>query len=173
MKQQLSTWTSNGNLIVKRMTDYQILKFLHFLGFAFLFGTGLGTAFFMFMVGRSKNIGAIKITTKLVILADWIFTAPAVVIQPITGVLLMQQVSYSFSSAWFIAVSLLYLFVGICWLPVVYIQYRLYGIANSLEANQPLPTEFQFWFRIWQFLGYPAFTAMLAILFLMVSKPWL
>ena len=153
------------------MTSYLLLKMLHILSAIVVMGTGAGIAFFMFMANRSANVAAIAVTARHVVLADWLFTAPAVVMQLVTGILLMQTLGYSFSSMWFLTVIGLFVFIGICWLPVVVIQYRLKALADSALTSGVLDPKFKKMMRIWTALGVPAFIAILAILWLMVFKP--
>lgn len=156
------------------MDSYLLLKLIHILSAVVITGTGAGIAFFMFMASRSNNPQAIYTTTKHVVLGDWIFTAPAVVTQLITGILLMIKLNYSFSSEWFYWVLGLFILIGVCWLPVVRIQYRLRELAKaSVEADHDQPNpEFKKLMRIWTLLGIPAFTAILIIFWLMVFKPF-
>ena len=155
------------------MDSYLLLKLIHILSAVIVTGTGAGIAFFMFMANRSNDPRAIYVTAKTVILGDWIFTTPAVITQIITGVLLMNKLNYSFSSIWFYWVIGLFGFIGICWFPVVRIQYRLKQLAEqSLQSNHLNP-EFKRLMRIWTLLGIPAFTAILVIFWLMVYKPFL
>ncbi|WP_426357227.1 DUF2269 family protein [Pseudocolwellia sp. HL-MZ19] len=154
------------------MEYYLLIKLIHILAAVVLTGTGAGIAFFMFMANRSNNPQAIYITAKHVILADWVFTTPAVITQIITGVYLMNIQGYSFSALWFYWVVGLFVFIGICWLPVLRIQYKLLELAkNSLDLNQVTP-EFKSLMRTWTLLGIPAFIAILAIFWLMVFKPF-
>jgi uncharacterized membrane protein len=67
---------------------YLLLKCAHVVSAALLFGTGLGTAFHGWMAHRSGDGAAIAVVARTVVLADWLFTAPAVVAQPVTGVAL-------------------------------------------------------------------------------------
>jgi len=135
-------------------------------------GTGSGIAFFMLMAHRSGNAEFIARTAGVVVLADMIFTATAVVLQPITGYLLMRQTGVTFAESW-IAVSLaLYLVAGGFWLPVVWIQARLRDLARvAADSMMPLPASYHRLFRIWFLFGLPGFGAVLAILFLMIAKP--
>jgi uncharacterized membrane protein len=154
------------------MEYYLILKFIHILAAVVVTGTGAGIAFFMFMANRSNNPQAIYITTKHVILGDWIFTTPAVITQTITGILLMNMQGYSFSAPWFYWVVGLFAFIGICWLPVLRIQYKLRELAKiSVNSNQVTP-EFKSLMKTWTLLGIPAFTAIIGIFWLMVFKPF-
>lgn len=153
------------------MDSYLWLKLLHLLSAVVLTGTGAGIAFFMFMANRSNNAQAIYITTKQVVLGDWLFTAPAVVIQLVTGLLLMKQLGYSFTSPWFMWVIGLFIFIGLCWLPVVGIQYRLRKLAEESLNNDSSLEKFKRLMRIWTLLGIPAFSAILIIFWLMVFKP--
>ena len=153
------------------LDSYFLLRLVHILSAVIVTGTGAGIAFFMFMAHRSSNVQAIAVTTRHVVLADWIFTAPAVLVQFVTGVLLMNRLGYSFSSSWFIAVITLFVFIGACWIPVVLLQYKLRKLADaSLEADV-LPSDFNKLMNWWTALGIPAFIAILGIFTLMVFKP--
>jgi uncharacterized membrane protein len=151
------------------ITVYEILKVLHVLGTVLLFGTGMGTAFFLLMAYRSRDFDAIRVTTRHVVIADWLFTAPAVVVQPITGALLMSQLGYRYDSLWFAMVIALYVVTGLCWLPVVAIQYRLRNIVSSGASYAALPAEFHRLMKTWFALGIPAFASVLAIVVLMIT----
>jgi len=154
------------------MEYYLTLKLIHILAAVVVTGTGAGIAFFMFMANRSNNSQAIYVTTQHVILGDWVFTTPAVITQIITGVYLMNMQGYSFSAPWFYWVMGLFTFIGVCWLPVLRIQYKLRELAKtSLDSNQVTP-EFKSLMKTWTLLGIPAFTAILAIFWLMVFKPF-
>lgn len=152
------------------MTTYFILKFVHIITATFLFGTGIGIAFFMFMTYLGGNPATLKQITRYVILADWIFTAPSVVLQPITGIALMWLLHYPFNSLWFALVMGLYLLTGCCWVPVVVIQYHLRNQAAALQEAAPLPTAFHHLMKWWIGLGIPAFIAVLTIFWLMTTK---
>jgi uncharacterized membrane protein len=142
------------------------------VGATVILGTGSGIAFFMLMAHRSGNAEFIARTAGVVVLADMIFTATAVILQPITGYLLMRQTGITFAESW-IAVSLaLYLVAGAFWLPVVWIQARLRDLARAAaDGMMPLPASYHRLFRIWFLFGFPGFGAMLVILFLMIAKP--
>lgn len=152
---------------------YLVLKFAHILSGAVLFGTGLGIAYFMWMAHRSRNLDALRVITRKVILADWLFTATSVVLQPVTGIALMLQAGWSFTSMWFLWVSALYLLAGACWIPVVVLQYRIAAFAAAAPAYDALPDAYHRAFRVWSVLGVPAFGAVLALYALMVFKPGL
>lgn len=155
------------------MLDYAFLKTLHIISATLLFGTGLGTFFFMIRACRSGNIEAIRVTAATVVIADTCFTAPAVVVQFVTGLALMHLLNISLWSTWFLVVIGLFCFVGALWLPVVAIQLRLRNILAHHPAHLPLPATFQRQVRYWEALGYPAFSTMLVIFALMVYKPWI
>lgn len=154
------------------MTSYLVLKMLHILSAIVVMGTGAGIAFFMFMVSRTSNVAAIAVTARHVVLADWLFTTPAVALQFITGVLLMLKLGYSFTSMWFFTVIALFVFIGVCWLPVIAIQYRLRELAESSLAAGVLEPGFNKIMRLWTALGIPAFIAIMLILWLMIFKPF-
>lgn len=153
------------------MDSYLWLKLVHVLAAVVVAGTGTGIAFFMFMAARSQNHQAIALTAKHVVLADWLFTTPAVIIQFITGVLLMLKLGYGFTSSWFLVVISLFLFIGVCWLPVVVIQYRLKALAERALLDNRVSDEFRRLMRWWTALGVPAFAAIVVIFYLMVFKP--
>ena len=153
------------------MDNYLVLKYIHIVCAIVLAGTGAGIAFFMLMASRSKNIPVIAHTARVVVLADWIFTTPAVVGQLITGSLLMQRLQYSFSAPWFMCVASLFVFIGCCWVPVVFIQYRLNRLAKDAEKTGVLSEEFYRAMKYWIALGIPAFCGILFMLWLMIFKP--
>jgi uncharacterized membrane protein len=152
------------------VTGYEIVKVLHILGTVLIFGTGLGTAFFLLMAYRSRNLDAIRVTARHVVIADWLFTAPAVVAQPITGALLMRMIGVPYDSTWFVLVALLFVFTGCCWIPVVFIQYRLRDMARAAMSYDALPAQFHRLIRWWMRLGVPAFSAVMVIVVLMVGR---
>lgn len=154
------------------MDNYLLLKLLHILSATVLMGTGAGIAFFMLMASRSENFAAISLTAKHVILADWVFTTPAVLVQCITGVMLMQILGYSYSSIWFFWVASVFTLIGLCWLPVIYIQYRLKQCAETVLEDESALTHFRRWMGLWVMLGIPAFLAMLVVFWLMIFKPF-
>jgi uncharacterized membrane protein len=148
------------------------LRLLHILGATVLFGTGLGIAFFMLMAHRTRDPALIAHTARIVVIADAAFIATAVVIQPVTGLLQARLIGFSLEEPW-LAISLgLYLLVGACWLPVVWIQIRLRNLAaTAARDGTPLPPLYHRLFRIWFALGWPAFAGVIAIFALMVWKP--
>jgi len=148
------------------MSVYLWIKLVHILSATILFGTGLGTAFFMLKAYLSKNDQAMRITTNTVVMADWMFTTPAVVIQFATGLWLTRALNIPFDSWWFVAVVSLYALVGICWIPVVWIQIRI----RNLIANGEGRDSYQKLMRIWVALGVPAFCGVILIFYLMVSR---
>jgi uncharacterized membrane protein len=154
--------------------DVTLLKLIHIISSTVLFGTGLGTAFHGLASNLRGDLRGIVVANKNVVLADWLFTSPAVVIQPATGVALALEEGWPLDSRWILASVALYIFVGACWLPVVWLQMRMAKIAEAcLETGAPLPAEYRRYFRWWFALGWPAFIAMLAIFWLMVAKPQL
>jgi uncharacterized membrane protein len=154
------------------LDSYFVLKLIHVLSATLLFGTGLGTAFFMWMAHRSGNVAAIAVTAGHVVLADFVFTTPAAIAQPITGFLLLQRVGYPLSLPWLALAIALYVVAGLCWLPVVWIQMRVRDLACAAHARgEPLPESYYRHMRLWFVLGWPAFLAVLAVFGLMVFKP--
>jgi uncharacterized membrane protein len=150
---------------------YLSLKTLHILSMVLLFGTGLGSAFYKWMADRSGNVAHIAVTNRHVVLADWLFTTPTVLLQPISGLAMVYLAGYSLSTDW-IAISLaLYVFAGVCWLPVVWLQIRMRQISTEAAATQTeLPQLYWRLARYWFLLGLPAFTAMVLVVALMVFK---
>ncbi|MEX2033683.1 MAG: DUF2269 domain-containing protein [Xanthobacteraceae bacterium] len=151
---------------------YLLLKLVHVIGSAVLFGTGLGIAFFMVMAHRSGDPAAIAHTARIVVIADALFTATAVVVQPLTGWAMAAMVGYSTYHFWINATLVLYVFVGLCWLPAVWIQLRLRDLsAAAARDGTALPARYHSYFRLWFALGWPAFAGVLAIFVLMIWKP--
>ena len=154
------------------MNAYLLIKTVHIITATVLFGTGLGIAFFMF---RSRYTGCLQekfFAIRTTVLADCIFTAPAAVLQPATGAWLIWDAGLPWTDGWLLASYVLYAVAAVCWLPVVAIQIRLKRIvAACLSSGKPLPGEYHRLFRVWFVLGWPAFTGLVAVFFLMVAKP--
>jgi uncharacterized membrane protein len=149
-----------------------LLRFVHVIGATVLFGTGLGIAFFMVMANRTRDPAKIAHVAATVVVADMAFTAAAVILQPITGALLAQEIGWPLSEGWIVLSLALYVVTGLFWLPVVAIQVRLRNLARQAAAEQkPLPQAYHRLFRIWFACGFPAFVAVLAIFWLMLTKP--
>lgn len=154
------------------MNVYTVLKAVHVVSSTVLFGTGLGTAFFKWAVDRSRNLSAIRVVSERVVLADWVFTSPAIVIQAVTGILLARLMGYPLSQGWVAYAIGLYCLAGLCWLPVVWLQMQMRDLARAAE-NQGTPLSYQYWIyaRVWLWLGVPAFSALVVVFWLMVAKP--
>ena len=148
------------------MDSYSLIKLIHIISASILFGTGIGTAFFMLRAHLSGNREAMAVTTRNVVLADWIFITPAVVIQATTGLWLTFQLSIPLGSVWFIAVVSLFAVMGICWIPVVQIQIRI----RNIIANGGGMADYQKLMQTWVALGVPAFISILILYVLMVTK---
>lgn len=154
------------------MTHYLILKWIHIVSSVLLVGTGFGSAFYMFFVNKSKNLEAQAIVSRLVCRADWWFTTPTVILQPITGIAMATIAGWPLTTPWIIISLVLYVFAGVCWLPVVWIQLKMAKLAQiALQNKTALPPEYWKLAKIWEWLGYPAFIAMVVIFYLMVNKP--
>ena len=154
------------------MSWYLILKTIHILSSTLLFGTGLGTAFHGWMAQRSRDVRAISVVGRNVVLAEWIFTAPAVVVQPVTGVALALNAGFPLTSGWLVLAIVLYGVVGACWLPVVRLQIRMHQLVKqALAADTPLPPVYYRYARWWFILGWPAFLCVIVIFYLMIAKP--
>lgn len=154
------------------MELFLTLRLVHILSAAVLFGTGLGIAFFMLLAVRGGDVAHIARTGRHVVLADAIFTAVAVIVQPISGIWLALIVGYPMMSKWLFCTYILYGIAAAAWLPVVWIQMRLAKLAEVATSNgTPLDAEFHRLFRIWFWLGWPGFLSVFGIYILMVFKP--
>jgi uncharacterized membrane protein len=151
---------------------YLTLKLIHVLGGAVLFGTGLGIAYFMWMANRTGDPVAIANISRIVVIADALFIATAVVVQPLTGWAMMLLSGFSLFHWWIKATLVLYVLVGLCWLPVVWIQIRMRDLAAAAaRRGTPLPPRYHALYKIWFILGWPAFIGVIAIFALMLWKP--
>jgi uncharacterized membrane protein len=154
------------------MDPYTVLKVLHVIGAAVLFGTGAGIAFFMLMAHRTRDAAVVAHTAGVVVVADTIFTVSAVILQPVTGAGLAQMGGFPLFGGWIGASLLLYAITGAFWLPVVWMQLRMRDLARqAARAGRPLPPAYFRLFRWWFAFGFPAFAAVVAIIWLMVAKP--
>lgn len=154
------------------MDFYIIIKTLHIISSTILFGTGIGIAFFMLRSHFTDNLHEKMYAAKNTVFADYIFTFPAVIIQPLTGIALIYMVGYDWTDLWLSLTYVIYIVAGLCWIPVVFIQIQLKSmIADSITQDKELPAHYHKLFKTWFFLGWPAFVGLVVVFFLMVAKP--
>ncbi|MEY4588286.1 MAG: hypothetical protein RL497_362 [Pseudomonadota bacterium] len=150
---------------------YELTKTLHILSMVLLFGTGLGSAFYKWMADRSGDVAHIAITNRHVVLADWLFTTPTVIFQPISGLWMLWLVHLPLNTPWVVASLSLYCFAGACWLPVVWLQIQMRNMSTAAQAEHTaLPERYWHMAQWWFWLGVPAFSAMVLVVALMVYK---
>lgn len=151
---------------------YFALKFVHVVGAAVLLGTGAGIAFFMLLAHRDGRPVVVAAVARIVVIADFLFTATAVVLQPLSGVWLASHVGYPLTEGWIVLSLILYVVTGAFWLPVVWMQLRMRDLAAAaVRRHGQLPEEYDRLFRLWFACGFPAFAAVIAIFWLMIQRP--
>lgn len=154
------------------MNTYLLIKWVHILSSIALVGVGLGSAFYLYYVNRTKNVAAIAEVSRLVVRADYWFTTPAILIQPISGFAMVSLAGYSMTEGWLLATYALFVLAGASWLPVVWMQIQMAKMARiAADNNDALPQRYWRYARIWERLGMIAFPAMLIVYGLMVLKP--
>jgi uncharacterized membrane protein len=151
---------------------YFVIKYLHIIGAAVLLGTGVGIAFFMLMAHLHGDIRVIAGVARIVVIADFLFTSTAVILQPSTGIWLAWSAGYSLLDGWIALSIALYIVAGTFWLPVVWMQMQLRDMTiHAARHEAPLPSRYHRLFWLWFSFGFPAFGAVLGIFWLMVAKP--
>ena len=154
------------------MIEFLLLKWIHIISSVVLVGVGFGSAFYLYFINRSGNTAAIAEVTRLVVRADFWFTTPAIIIQPISGIWLASLGGYELSESWLVITYTLYILAGICWLPVVWLQLRMAEMSHcSVARKVDLPEKYHCYHRYWTLLGMIAFPAMLGVFALMVFRP--
>jgi uncharacterized membrane protein len=155
------------------MTLYFLVKYLHVLGAIVILGTGSGIAFFMLMAHRSRDAAFIARTAATVVFADMLFTLTAVLLQPVSGGLLMMLSATSFTERWLLASLALYAVAGLFWVPVIFMQIEMRNLARlAAEKDQPLPPRYFMLICRWMWFGIPGFGSVMMILWLMIAKPF-
>jgi uncharacterized membrane protein len=151
---------------------YAVAKTIHVISSTILFGTGIGSAFYMLVASLSRDPRVAFFVVRYVVIADWIFTTTAVIVQPVSGMWLVHLAGFRLASTWLAASIALYFVAGACWLPVVWMQLRMREMAReAAAAGTPLPERYGRYFRAWVALGIPAFASLVAVFYLMVAKP--
>ncbi len=154
------------------MNIYLLLKWVHILSSVALVGVGFGSAFYLYFINRTRNVAAIAEVSRLVVRADWWFTAPTVVIQPLSGLMLASIAGYSLTDAWLLLTYVLFLLAGAWWLPVVWLQIQMAKMARvAADGHTALPALYWQYAKRWEILGKLAFPSMLIVFGLMVFKP--
>ena len=152
--------------------EYLALKWLHILSATLMFGTGLGSAFYKWTTDRSGDVRAIAVVMQRVVLADWLFTTPTVILQPITGLWMAHLAGWPITHGWIAWALALYVLAGACWVPVVVLQIRMREQAQLAVVQQAaLPEKYWRYARVWAGLGVVAFSALVVVYGLMVFKP--
>jgi uncharacterized membrane protein len=155
------------------VSSYFLLKVIHITSAAVLFGTGLGIAFFKWITDRSGSAAAIRVVSEKVVMADWLFTLPAIIVQAVTGMALIRTLHYPLSQSWLVWSIALFCVAGACWIPVVWLQIRMRNMARAADCDAAalLAQGYRNYARVWFWLGVPAFGAVIVIFWLMVTKP--
>jgi uncharacterized membrane protein len=154
------------------MNSYFVLKVVHVISATVLFGTGLGIAFFKWITDRTGNTGAIRVVSEKVVLADWLFTLPAILVQAATGVALAKLLGYPLFRGWLAWAIVLFCVAGLCWIPVVWLQLRMRDLARMSErGGAPMGALYRSYARVWFWLGVPASASVLLVFWLMIAKP--
>ncbi|MEQ8991970.1 MAG: DUF2269 domain-containing protein [Pseudomonadales bacterium] len=157
------------------MGAHTLWKLVHLLSASVLFGTGVGIAFFAwFGYRRAMAIGEIdglRAVLRLTVIGDTCFTAPAVVVQLVSGIVLINLNQWSLLSPWSLTVFGLYAAVGALWLPVVVIQILMSREANRAPSIADLEPGFHRRYLAWFALGVPAFLIVVGLFYLMIAKP--
>jgi uncharacterized membrane protein len=153
------------------MNEYALVKTVHVISSTLLFGTGIGSAFYMFFASLNRDARVAFFVVRYVVIADWLFTTTAVIVQPVSGLWLAHLAHFPLTAFWLAASIVLYLVAGACWLPVVWMQLRMREMAReAARTSAPLPERYWRYFRAWIALGMPAFLALVAVFYLMVAK---
>ena len=152
--------------------EYLIAKWLHVLSSTILFGTGIGTAFYIFFGTRASDPTVAAAFMRWAVVADWLFTATTIIFQPLSGFYLAHLVQLPLTSRWIVWSLVLYVVAGACWIPVVFIQMRMRRLAEAAAAaGTALPADYDRLLRWWVALGIPAFFSLVIVFYLMVAKP--
>lgn len=154
------------------MNEYAVVKTIHVISSTLLFGTGIGSAFYMLFASLDREPRTVLFVVRFVVIADWLFTTTAVIVQPVSGLWLARVAGFPLTSTWLAVSIALYFVAGACWLPVVWMQVRMRDMARAaVEQGTPLPPRYFRFFRAWVLLGIPAFASLVAVFYLMVAKP--
>lgn len=152
--------------------EYLVVKWLHILSSTLLFGTGLGSAFYMFFASLTRDARVVATVVRYVVIADYAFTTPTIILQPVTGLYLIHLAGFPLSSTWIVVSIALYFLAGACWLPVVWMQIKMRDMAAMAAASgSELPPRYWTFLKGWVALGIVAFLALVIVFYLMVAKP--
>jgi uncharacterized membrane protein len=151
--------------------SFLFLKWVHILSAVLMFGAGVGSAFTLYRVNRVGNLHSIRFVLRQVVLADWLFTLPPIVLLPLTGVWMMRVNGYAFTELWIWLSMMLFVTAGLCWIPAAILQYKMKALAESALDKERLPARYWQYERFWRVLGIIAFPAVLGIFVLMIFKP--
>jgi uncharacterized membrane protein len=152
--------------------EYVLVKWVHIVSSTLLFGTGLGSAFYMYFASRTRDARVIATVVRQVVIADWVFTTPTVILQPLSGFYLLHLMGLPLTTPWILWSVAFFLLAGAAWLPVVWMQIRMRDLALlAASTNSGIPPSYWRYLRLWVCLGIVAFVSLMAVFYLMVAKP--
>jgi uncharacterized membrane protein len=154
-------------------TLYQTLVYAHILGVILLAGNITITAFWKVLADMSREVKLIAFANRAVIIADWLFTLPGIILTLGGGVSIsvmgqwpLFEVSWlSWSVFWFVV-------AGILWMVfLIPLQIRQHRAAKLFLESGDIPLTYWRDARAWITIGLIATVPLLIILYLMVVKP--
>jgi hypothetical protein len=102
--------------------SYLVVKTIHIISATILFGTGLGIAHFHLRSSLAKDPVARLFGAGMTVSADFLFTLPAVIVQPLSGAWLIWKGGFDWWDYW------------------LTLTYGLYGISAAQQTNRGLAT---------------------------------
>jgi uncharacterized membrane protein len=152
--------------------EIQIATTAHILSAFLLCGTGFGVALRRVAGQVPRQMHVMLVSHSHFVELDWLFTLPALVLQPLSGFWLAEIAGVSLTAPWMVVSFALYGVTLCCGLAALWLRNAMYDVAApALRDGGELPARYHRLFRAWNALGWPAFAATLAITVLMVVRP--
>lgn len=155
------------------MTAYYTLLFVHYTGVILLVGNITVTAVWKVFANRTGDARIIAFGQRLVTGTDFGLTIPGIVLTMAGGYGCAVLMGYPlFEDAWLIASQALFVLAGLIWLGIlVPIQVRQARLARGFESGGIVSDEYRALSRRWITWGLISTVPMVAVLWLMVTKP--
>lgn len=154
------------------MESLNVLLFLHIFGAVIFLGNIATAAFWKVRADITKDPKFIHNTVKNVMLADFIFTLPGLILIMISGILMSVRSGRPLEIFNWLTFSIfLFVLTGIIWLAILLpIQRRLIHHSAESIATGMISSEYRKASLYWAIFGIAATLLPVVVLYLMVTK---
>ncbi len=151
---------------------YDLAKFLHITGVAFLMGNITVTAIWKFFADRDDRPEVLSFAQKLVTYTDWSMTVWGVVLIMGSGYYMALYAHYPLLEGWLLWSQVFFVVAGLIWLFIlVPIQVKQAKLAKAFTGDD-VGEPYRALSRRWIIWGLISTVPLLATTWLMIARPF-